>query len=226
MTAHARRAAVAAAALLGGCTSVESRYIGSPGHLEEVGGMPIVVQRPRWLKLTYREVVYGTRTAVRTQARSAPAMDGGPIGPDGWEDVDEGATPVEYRRWAPVVKIDAEVVKVGEAYALDFKRPLFGEITGDVTFPTKQEASKPEDYQYPTKVGATVDDQSLKKLNELVPDVAKKLIGVSVSAAPTPSEDVAELSSKVLCVELYDLRSSSAEPAFRFGDACRCVGGR
>ena len=40
------------------CRSIKATYIGDPVHGEEVGGLPIVVMQPRYLKVTYSTVTW------------------------------------------------------------------------------------------------------------------------------------------------------------------------
>jgi hypothetical protein len=53
-------AAAAAIAAFGacGCRSIRATYVGQPAHGEDVGGLPIVVMQPRYLKVTYKTVTY------------------------------------------------------------------------------------------------------------------------------------------------------------------------
>ncbi len=60
---------VAIGPVLAGCRSITARYVESPSHGEEVGGLPIVVERPRWLKVTW----------VRTLSQSGGGDGEGPV---------------------------------------------------------------------------------------------------------------------------------------------------
>src|SRR5262245_44225917 len=57
---------LAAASVLAGCSSISGRYVGSPEHGEIVGGLPISIDRGRFLKVTYSTATYGVLTAKKT----------------------------------------------------------------------------------------------------------------------------------------------------------------
>ncbi len=92
---------------LASCRSIEGHYVGSPETGDDVGGLPIVVERTRWLKATHKEVTYAFLDSAAKEAR-----------PD-----------------KRVKEISVEPVKAEEVYAIDVKRPMAGTIDYDLQFP-------------------------------------------------------------------------------------------
>lgn len=175
-------------ALAAGCNSIEGRYVDPQrvAHGESVGGAPIVIERPRWLKVVHTAVSTTTfgfsSTVSETDGLTTTVREAKQIG-----------TSVENR-------IESELVPFAEVYALDFRRPLAGTADNSIEY---ADASG-----HPKKLASKVDDQTLKTVVENLSGI-KDFLGISgtddrSSAAPSESHFNVEAKT-IVRVELYDL---------------------
>ena len=244
---------LAAGVTLLACSSTTTRRVKDPRHLEEVGGMPISVRRPRWLRVTRSLVTYGAPVEYRKVSKDDPSggtadsswpgtgqipSPGGPSS-SGTPNAQQRAAAarrarasgapdvIRYQTVQTVCEITPEIISVPELYAVDFKRPLIGSIDASIDWPSRatKDADKldPIDFQYPTKIGATVTDNTLKQLKDLVPD-ALDLFGVSISE--TVASDLVPLQRRIVSVEFYSLARGTCHLVRRLRipeSTCACV---
>ena len=180
------------------CSSITAHYVGNPSSGEEVGGIPIVVERPRWFKVTYRTVTYAH---VTTNEKTTP---------DGKNRDFETV----LSQLAPVQEIAIDIVAVGEVYALDLKRPAAGSADYEIGFPDGR--------FYPKLVKGKVEDKTIQEMREtldkLLQQIPKALAGVP-TAGIEPSAGgatVVKLSESVKRIELYDISNPKSGPILTF----------
>ena len=183
-------AGVLGAAALASCRSVRARYVEQPGAREDVGGMPIVVERPRWIKVTTKTVLYAIakRTVTTDGKNPAPLTET-------WS----------YDLLPPQSEVSTEVVSVGEMYALDVDRPFAGKANYEFVFPDGK--------QYPNKVKGEIEDKTVDSvvagLDKLLPYVTKKKDAAEPQAGnltfPEPGFTTVKVSDRVDRIDFYDL---------------------
>jgi len=149
--------------------------------------MPIVVQRPKYLKVTTKEVTYAVlanRTSTDDKGRALAAVE------------QLGAT-------SKVIEVSTEVVSVGEVYALDLKRPASGTTEYAVEF----EANS----QYPKKVGAKIEDQTIGAVGDALKKVAEVFKPASSgTGAKSADADVTRIAESIVRIELRSLADPNA----------------
>ena len=101
---------IVVAAAGAGCRSFRSRRVSSPRDGREIGGVPVVVQVPRYLKVTYKTADY-----VVAAKSTAPETEAG-LKPTSWQ----------VLGWDRRPEVTTEIVSVGELYAVDVDRPFAG----------------------------------------------------------------------------------------------------
>lgn len=178
---------VATVAVLGGCSSMSTTYVGEAKPGAKFEGMPIVVQRPKYLKVTHKRVTFlpvsSTRVATGANAPSA-------------------VTPLGAARTE--IQIETEVVSVGEVYALDLKRPAAGTTEYGVEFDSNA--------QYPKKVGAKIEDKTIEAATNALVSILDK-VAPGLRAAPLPEPQVPaqalKISETVVRIELRSLDDPS-----------------
>lgn len=174
---------VLALGAISGCSSLKSTYAGEAQPGDKFDGMPMVVQRPRYLKVTHKEVTYAVfakRTSENPNA--ATVAEWVMIGPE---------------RVAQEVVI--ETVSVGEVYAVDFKRPAAG--TADYTIEFEPGT------QYPKKIGAKIDDKTIEQLGETLGTLMQKTAEAFklASSGQTGQTEVRQVSERITKIELRSL---------------------
>lgn len=170
-----------------GCRSFRSRRVSNPGDGREIGGVPVVVQVPRYLKVTYKTadyVVAAKSTGVETEAGGKPTS---------WQVLGYDRRP----------EVTTEIVAVGELYAVDVDRPFAGTAKNRLDFQDGTHALK--------TVANDVDDQTLsqattaleKLVLPLVPGGAAK---PQASEATKASEfEVVKVRETIDRIELRDI---------------------
>jgi hypothetical protein len=204
------------------CTSVTSRYVGTPRDGQSTGGFPIVVQRPRYLKVTYKMV---TRGVVVSQAVAAPRDPADPArsGETTPTRLDLGTTPpapgaasggdlirtpgsavavtsTSIQRLDPVEEVETETVTVGETFCVDFKRPAAGTAEYGMEFESGQ--------QYPKAMHGKVEDKTITEAASAIGDILDKVMkGLKPTAgqAPSATAQTVVLNSEIIRIEYYDL---------------------
>jgi hypothetical protein len=145
--------------------------------------MPVVVQRPKYLKVTHKKVTY------LPVAKKTVAAGGGSATAE--------VTTLGSERTE--TQIETEVVSVGEVYALDLKRPAAGNTEYAVEFESNS--------QYPKKVGAKIEDKTIETAANALGSLLEK--GAQVfkpAAAPPPDIPVQALKISESAVRI-ELRS-------------------
>jgi hypothetical protein len=175
------------------CSSIHGRYIGSPKHGEDIGGLPIVVERLRWLKVTYKTAEYGLVVQKVTDA--------------------DGKTSVasDVAKTMQVREISVEPVRTEEIYAIDLSRPAAGKIDYDLEFR--------EDRAYPKRIKGTVEDKTIEQISGAVDQLLERLaVGAKPTEAPLPEGvSLVRLGESVERIEFYDVArvaSGDVAPAF------------
>src|SRR5262245_23246218 len=191
---------LAAAPVLGGCSSISGRYVGNPSHGESVGGLPISIDRGRFLKVTYSTATYGVLTAKKTVVTEG-------VGDNQKEtitqDTQVGAT---YER----AEVNTEIVRVPEVYAIDLSRPFAGSIDYGIEFADGR--------TYPTRLAGKVEDKTL----EVVTDTLVKVLDQLKAAAGAPTAgkvaeeaQVVRLKETIDRVEIRDLATMELITTFK-----------
>lgn len=150
---------VAIAAGAAGCRSFRGRKVGDPRPGQDIGGVPVVVQVPRYLKVTYKTADY----VIAAKSTGVEREDG--TKGTSWQVLAYDRRP----------EVTTEVVAVGELYALDVDRPFAGTAKNKIEFHEGQ--------QFPKLVANDVDDKSV---SEIVAGL-DKLVGPLTSAAARPT---------------------------------------
>lgn len=169
-----------------GCSSMSSTYVGHAAPGLEYEGMPIVVQRPKYLKVTYVKVtsrVYANFTdGPATDRREQVAQVGSDI------------TATEIR---------TEIVSVGEVFTLDLKRPASGTTDFNLEFAAGT--------HYPSKVGAKIDDRTIESIGTMLGDVVKAAgdVFMLASSGKSAKADKVIVSEEVTRIELRSLDDPS-----------------
>ncbi len=207
-----------AATGLGGCRSVRGKYVDprQVRHGEDVGGVPIVVERPRWLKVTEKTTtyaVYATETQTRTTTSAAPAetavADAGapePAGakppkvpnPAAGEKVVE--TKVRSVNTFERTSYETDVVRVGEVYALDMLRPFSG--TSDQGLEMLDDKGHLKSYRN------KLDDTTMKDVLENLPGIQSFITGFAGQKPATDTSGdvkVVALGERVSRIQFFDL---------------------
>ncbi len=170
-----------------GCRSFKSRRVSNPRDGQEIGGVPVVVQVPRYLKVTYKTADY-----VVAAKTTAAETEGG-VKPTSWQILGYDRRP----------EVTTEVVAVGELYAVDVERPFAGTAKNKVELQDGSHALK--------SVASDVDDQTLAQATTaleklVVPFVpggpAKPQAG---EAAKASEFEVVKVRETVDRIELRDL---------------------
>jgi hypothetical protein len=169
-----------------------SRFIGVGGDLstsKKISGMPIMVDRPKWLKATYKT----TRVALMAPGKAE----------------ENQAATFTVLRETGIQKVDFDVVSVAEAYALDLKRPMAGTADWDIQFP--------EGKQYPKEVKNKVEDKSVAEVAAALEKVAASAAKIAMPAKPQSSDDenairTVTLGETVDRVEFFDIDNIDRGP--------------
>src|SRR5262245_24773603 len=83
-----------------GCRSIQGKYVDPQAvrHGEDVGGVPVVVDRPRWLKVTHKRTNY-----VAYKVESSAAASAAPSAPPPAADPSAGGKPAVGASPSPAV---------------------------------------------------------------------------------------------------------------------------
>jgi hypothetical protein len=178
-----RALSLLAVAVLGGCSSLSTTYVGEAKSGATFQGMPVVVQRPKYLKVTHKQVTYLPLAKKTTSGGGSAVVEVTPLG---------SAQTVD--------QIETEVVSVGEVYALDLKRPAAGNTEYGIEFDTNS--------QYPKKVGAKIEDKTIEAATNALGSLLEKGAAVFKPAAAPDSGvpvELMKISEKVVKIELRSL---------------------
>lgn len=175
---------------IGGCSSLSSTYVGSARPGDRFEGMPVVINRPKYLKVTFKTVTvapFATRT-VESGANNTEKLT------------------VRVGEPLKVSEVQTEVLAVGEVYTLDLKRPAAGTTDYSVEFEPNA--------QFPKKIGAKIDDQTVEKLGSTFGEVLKKVgetfkLASSGDEGAQPKVMMVRLSEQIDRIELRSLDEPS-----------------
>jgi hypothetical protein len=190
--------------VLASCSSMTSRFMGEKGDTstsKNINGLPIVVERPKWLKATYKTVKTGI-VAPGHAGQNETA---------GYSIIKEVDTK----------KVEFEVVPVGETYALDIKRPLAGTSDWDIQFP--------EGKQYPKDVKGKVDDKSVAEVTAAIQKLAALANPATAARAGAQASDGNSLVHEVSLgevinrIEFYDIENPDRGPVMIFDEKGRQI---
>jgi len=171
---------------VGGCSSMSSTYVGSAKPGDRFEGMPIVINRPKFLKVTFKTVTvapFATRT-IESGANSTEKR------------MEQLGEPMD------VSEVQTEVLAVGEVYTLDLKRPAAGTTDYSIEFEPNA--------QYPKKIGAKIDDQTIEKVGSTIGEVLKKVgetfkLASSGDEGAQPKVTLVRLKERIDRIELRSL---------------------
>jgi hypothetical protein len=190
-----------------GCGSITSELI-TPEQArkgEQYDGMPIVVQRPRFLKVTTKKVCYALVTTDRVKPTpDSPEVMTSKVG-----------THVEW-----VTEVSTEPVSVGEVYAVDLVRPMSGTAKNGIEFAPGS--------QYPSKLNTDVEDKSVTAVGDLIGDLltqATGFVAASGEEAELATASTYKLAEHVVSVRLYDLDDLKAAAIELYVDSGKQVDG-
>ncbi len=174
---------VIAVGAMTGCSSLKSTYVGGADKGDDFDGMPIVVQRPKYLKVTHKEVTYAVYGMRTSEAEGAPSVaEWVMLGPE-----------------RTVEEVEIETVSVGEVYAVDFKRPAAG--TADYTIEFDPGT------QYPKKLGAKIDDKTITEIGNTVGNLLQKTVEAFklASSGQAGQTEVRRVAERITRIELRSL---------------------
>jgi hypothetical protein len=191
---------LAAAPVLAGCSSISGRYVGSPEHGESVGGLPISIDRGRFLKVTYSTATYGVLTGKKTVVTEG-------VGDNQKETITQDMQVGETHERR---EIHTEVVTVPEVYAIDVARPFAGSIDYEIEMA--------EGRAYPSRLKGRVEDKTLEILRDALANVLDQL--KAAAGAPTVGKvgeetQVVRLKETIDRVEIRDLATLELVTTFR-----------
>jgi hypothetical protein len=166
------------------CASIESRSVGAPQFGKEVGGIPIVVERPRFLKRSVVAVTF--ITFVKTVA----------IGPS--EKVQ-----TEWKTVATntVTELRDEIITVGELYTLDLKRPMAGTMDYQIDFR--------DTGHYPKTIKGKVEDKTIEAASKAVGEILEKVAKPTAAKVEEGLPERVRISEDMTSVTYYDLASGA-----------------
>lgn len=196
-----------------GCSSLESTFVENPTHDQTFKGMPMVIERPRYMKVTVFEVasqllIEKSTSSPKTQqpAEDAAAEEGGVGGALGNNNTTITNTSqfIPYGDVINSYEVKIEPITVGEVYTVDLKRPAAGTAKYEMEFA--------EGKYYPTKLKGEVDDKTLAQVSDFVSSIIDKALGLTPTSGangktrqlPTGVE-VVELRRSVNRIIIYDL---------------------
>jgi hypothetical protein len=187
--------------VLFGCSSMQSTAVRDPRNGATGDGFPVVIQRPRYLRVTEREIdkklILSTSSGEVSPGPVGPGMDDGPVSPGGKGTVDAKAAEGLFK----TTTIEYEVVSVGEIFLVDVRRPAAG--TAEFTFEFEPNA------QYPKKVTGKSEDKTLEAagsaIGSLLEKVGKVFKPTSGTLALPSGATTVDVASRVKKVTLYDL---------------------
>ena len=201
---------VVVVAALPGCRSVRGRYVDPQAvrHGEDVGGAPVVVERPRYLKVTFKKTtraVSALETLTTTGEPALPSADDGGTPPKATT-ADRATATVRELGKHEVDEIETEVVSVGEVYAIDLMRPFSG--TADHSLEMMDASG------HLKSLHAKVDDQTFKDVLTNLPDIQSFIKGFSAktettrAAEATSKADVkaVPIGTRVVQIQIFDLQ--------------------
>lgn len=202
-----------------GCSSMSSTYLGNPSEGQQVTGMPVVLERPRYLRVTVKEIdrqLVTVRVGQRRPNSDTGVSNPGPPPLPGTQPA--GGTPTSGAITSAEVHqvvvgeittgtvIEYENISVGEVYALDFKRPAAGTAEFEVDFADSK--------QYPSKIKAKSEDKTIEEIRETLGTVLEAIADGATPTSGTLGDDVfdsgmvaqsVEVATRVLKVYIYDL---------------------
>jgi len=190
-----------AGALLTGCSSMQSTAVRNPENGETGDGLPIVVQRPRYLRVTEREIdkklILTNSTGEVTPPAPNPGIEEGTASPAASGTVTVTADTTIHT----TTTVEYEVVSVGEIFFVDVRRPAAG--TADFTFEFDTGA------QYPKKITAKTEDKTLEAagsaLGSLIEKAGKVFKPTSGTLSLPTGASTLDVATRVTRVTLYDL---------------------
>ena len=166
-----------------GCSSLNSTFVGEAASGAKFEGMPIVLQRPKYLKVTYKKVTYQLLAKKTSAGTGGTTVEVIPLGKE-----------------TTVDEITTEVVSVGEVFTLDLKRPAAGNTEYAVEFESNS--------QYPKKVGAKIEDKTAEVFGDLIQKGAQIFKPAAAPATDFPAE-VRKVTEQTVKIELRSLDNPS-----------------
>lgn len=188
-----------AGAVLAGCSSLQSTVVRNPENGFKGDGLPIVVERPRYLRVTEKEI---DKVLVLSNTKSKPTDKSPGVETGTVESSATGSVIVTSQdKIYTTTTVEYEVVSVGEVFFVDVRRPAAG--TAD--FSLEFDAGK----QYPKKITAKTEDKTIEAagsaIGSLIDNAAKVFKPTSgVLTLPSGASTV-DVATRVKRISLYDL---------------------
>lgn len=177
-----------------GCRSVEGRYVDPTRltHGQDVGGAPIIVERPRWLMVTHKEqqlALLAEKKVVDEKTEKTTTTH---------EVLDVSQVQGIGAQVLTRKTVETQVLSMGEMYAIDMLRPFAG--TSNHSLEWNDEKS------HPKKLTTNTDDKTLDTVLTNLEKI-KDFLPSSRDAAPPAYKDAGTVvvSERVARIELYDL---------------------
>lgn len=176
------------------CASIESRSVGMPKTGESVGGIPIVVERPRFLKRSVVQVTFVTFV-------KSVSADG------------SGNTKTDWKAAATntVTELRDEIITVGELYTLDFKRPMAGTNDYEIEFR--------DTGHYPKKLKGKVEDKTIEALSKAAGDILDKVAKPTAAKVEEGLPQTVRVKESVISVTYHDLATGAKLYTWQPGQA-------
>ncbi len=208
------RLGVVATMTLAGCESFESTYVGSPSSGTSFTGVPVVVDRPRFIKVVDKTTSYAlvktdTTVSVKTiPATATPAASGRPIAPtDDKTETTTDSTVADTGKRETLTEVSFELVSVPELFTVDIKRPAAGTAKNSIEFDDGK--------QFPKKYSSDVDDKTIDAVGDLVgklADAAKKFVTASSrGGGQFESVKIGETVTRIRLYRIQDFLSASGD---------------
>ncbi len=190
--------------LLPGCESFETTYVGAPQPGARFSGVPVVVDRPQFVKVSEKTVRYalvGKELARDTEPEPTPTTDpatGLPVAPSTAPGVRTNSKPLSLGEHS-VSEITFELVSVPELYAVDIKRPANGTAKNSIEFEPGQ--------QFPKKYSLEVEDKTIGAVGDLVAKLAEAAKTFKPASGGEGSEtEAVRLGETVTRVRIYRIQ--------------------
>jgi len=188
-----------AGAVLGGCSSMQSTVVRNPENGFKGDGLPIVVERPRYLRVTEKEIdkiLVLSNTESKATDKS-PGVETGTV-----ESSATGSVIVTSQdKIYTTTTVEYEVVSVGEVFFVDVRRPA----AGHADFTLEFDAGK----QYPKKITAKTEDKTIEAagsaIGSLIENAAKVFKPTSGALTLPSGASTVDVATRVKRISLYDL---------------------
>ncbi len=187
-----------AASGLSGCSSMQSTFVRNPENGFKGDGLPMVIKRPRYLRVTELEI--DKRLVLSNKGEHSSSTPGVETGVESSSTSDSVGVTVEPNIYTTTV-VEYEVVPVGEVFLVDVRRPAAG--TADFSFEFESGA------QYPKTITAKTEDKTIEAaesaIGSLIENAAKVFKPTSGAMTLPTDASTIDVASRVKRIVLFDL---------------------